>query len=132
MTVQSRFVILHHTGIAVPHMDLLFEAEEAANDLMSFRCPQWPPVLGDTWIETPPHRTAYLDFEGPVSGGRGTVRRVDAGTITVVPLQAEPVTLGFRMRGQDFAGEITIQLTDLSPEERWTVLTLISNCYDRM
>jgi len=27
----------------------------------------------------PDHRLAYLDYEGPVSGGRGTVRRLDRG-----------------------------------------------------
>ncbi len=31
-------------------------------------------------IRLAPHRSAYLDYEGPVSGGRGTVTRVAAGT----------------------------------------------------
>lgn len=26
------------------------------------------------------HRRLYLDYEGPISGDRGSVRRVDAGT----------------------------------------------------
>ena len=30
--------------------------------------------------QLPNHRLAYLDYEGLVSGERGTVRRVDAGT----------------------------------------------------
>lgn len=30
------------------------------------------------------HRIAYLDYEGPVSGGRGTVTRVDGGEYEVV------------------------------------------------
>ena len=29
------------------------------------------------------HRLAYLDYEGPVSGDRGHVRRLDAGTFAV-------------------------------------------------
>ena len=38
----------------------------------------------DLW-ELSPHRRAYLQFEGQISGGRGTVARVDRGWI--VPRQ---------------------------------------------
>lgn len=31
-----------------------------------------------------PHRKAYLDYQGPVSGGRGAVRQVEAGTCEVL------------------------------------------------
>jgi len=44
----------------------------------------------------PDHRSAYLDYEGPVSGGRGTVRRVAAGELEVV--RDDPDT--FECRGQ--------------------------------
>jgi len=40
------------------------------------------PPLG-TWIDAdllPDHRAAYLDYEGPISGDRGTVSRWDDGT----------------------------------------------------
>lgn len=39
------------------------------------------PTLGDSIpaAELPPHRTAYLDYEGPVSRNRGTVTRWDRG-----------------------------------------------------
>ncbi len=30
------------------------------------------------------HRVAYLDYEGELSGGRGSVRRILSGTITVI------------------------------------------------
>src|SRR5262249_41898667 len=49
------------------------------------------------------HRLAYLDYEGPVSGNRGTVRRVDRGTYRarlwtpgLVRVQLE----GGRLRGE--------------------------------
>jgi hypothetical protein len=32
------------------------------------------------------HRAAYLEYEGAVSNGRGSVRRVDAGTALVTPV----------------------------------------------
>jgi len=30
-----------------------------------------------------PHRRAYLDYQGPISGGRGTVQRVDRGVVVI-------------------------------------------------
>jgi hypothetical protein len=88
-----RFVILHHTGIDAPHFDFLFEMEPDAL-LTSFRCPTWPPLPGDVWEEMPEHRRDYLEYEGPVSGHRGDVRRIDAGTINHVVLATDPPTLG--------------------------------------
>jgi hypothetical protein len=93
-----RFVILHHTGIESPHFDFMFEMEPDAL-LTTFRCPFWPPVPGEIWEELPEHRRAYLDYEGPVSGDRGHVRRIDAGTINHVVLATDPPTLGFAMDG---------------------------------
>lgn len=34
------------------------------------------------------HRLAYLEYEGPVSRGRGSVVRADAGTVTIEKLTA--------------------------------------------
>ncbi|MBI1830138.1 MAG: hypothetical protein HYR84_01650 [Planctomycetes bacterium] len=75
---MSRFVILEHDH-PVLHWDLMLEADGV---LQTWRLAQAPDgvvgaieatALGD-------HRIAYLDYEGPVSGNRGTVRRWDAGT----------------------------------------------------
>ena len=54
----------------------------------------------------PDHRPLYLDYEGPISGGRGTVRRVDSGTFAVVLwTEGEIVaTLG----GDQLIGEIRL------------------------
>ena len=35
------------------------------------------------------HRLAYLDFQGPIAGGRGSVNRVDHGTYQVLEEHAE-------------------------------------------
>jgi len=51
--------------------------------LIAFRiaAPLDPPITAPTPIvRTPDHRAMYLDYEGPISGNRGTVRRVDAGS----------------------------------------------------
>jgi hypothetical protein len=72
-----RFVILQHDHPFL-HWDLMLEAEEC---LRTWRLLA-EPARGKTVAVEPlgDHRKAYLDYEGPVSGGRGTVRRWDAGT----------------------------------------------------
>jgi len=88
------YVVLHHTGHGSAHFDLLFEdADDPGGGLTTFRCPRWPPAVGDAWEELPPHRRAYLTYEGPVSGGRGEVRRIDAGRCDVHTLWIDPPKL---------------------------------------
>lgn len=79
---MPRFVILEHDH-PVLHWDLMLEA---AGVLQTWRLAESPSpdrptaatALGD-------HRIAYLDYEGPVSGNRGTVRRWDTGTFDELP-----------------------------------------------
>jgi DNA polymerase Ligase (LigD) len=76
---MPRFVILEHDHPDL-HWDLMLEAGDI---LQTWRLAQAPdgsqPIdataLGD-------HRVVYLDYEGPVSGNRGTVKRWDAGSFT--------------------------------------------------
>ncbi len=78
---QRRYVVLRHEGIPEPHYDLLFENNHRTA-LVSARVFDWP-VRHQTRLERlPDHRLMYLDYEGPISGGRGAVRRVAAGTCT--------------------------------------------------
>lgn len=73
---MPRFVVLAHDWPA-PHFDLLIEA---GGVLKAWRLAA-EPAPGATVPAEPnaDHRLLYLDYEGPVSGGRGTVRRVAAG-----------------------------------------------------
>jgi hypothetical protein len=73
-----RYVVLRHDGIPEPHFDFLIEAVPG-HDLFTWRAPSWPPRGGEIFERLPDHRCAYLDYEGPVSGNRGHVRRVEAG-----------------------------------------------------
>lgn len=89
-----RFVVLHHTGIDSPHYDLMYE-RGPGGPLATWHFPQWPPKgfvpvepLGD-------HRRAYLDYEGPVSGNRGQVRRIASGTCW--PQAAGPGRVSLRL-----------------------------------
>ncbi|HQY89065.1 MAG TPA: hypothetical protein PK402_10425 [Tepidisphaeraceae bacterium] len=98
MSQPLRFVVLHHTGIKSPHFDLMFELEIGDEKLTSLRCPRWPIKLGDRLEETGEHRCAYLTYEGPVSNDRGTVKRVDEGTLDWRMILNDPFTIALTLR----------------------------------
>lgn len=53
--------------------------------LRTWRLSHPPDAGGEIPAEPlPPHRLAYLDYEGPVSGNRGQVTRWDRGTYTTL------------------------------------------------
>jgi len=73
---MPRFVILEHDH-PVLHWDLMLETGEA---LKTWRL-AGPPTTGlrIAALYLAEHRRDYLDYEGPVSGGRGSVKRWDRG-----------------------------------------------------
>ncbi len=82
MNAPLRYVVLHHTGVADPHFDLMLE-RESGSLLQTWRSPTWPIKNAGTLAPLPDHRPIYLEYEGKVSGNRGTVRRVSTGTCAV-------------------------------------------------
>lgn len=74
---MPRYVVLHHTGYGPPHYDVMIE-RDADGPLRSWRSTTWPPTDGSLTPNVD-HRRHYLAYEGPVSGGRGEVRRIDHG-----------------------------------------------------
>ena len=89
---MSRFALLEHDhalpGWPAPHFDLLLEDPRLSGE---HRCRTWrlraDPRAGSPVAAEPiaPHRACYLDYEGPVGGDRGTVRRLDGGPLTWEP-----------------------------------------------
>src|SRR4051794_31329065 len=77
---MPRFVILEHDHPGL-HWDLMLETGPV---LRTWRLAQPPLTPGQRIAATAlgDHRPMYLDYEGPVSGDRGTVKRWDAGTYT--------------------------------------------------
>ncbi|MFO0796437.1 MAG: DNA polymerase ligase N-terminal domain-containing protein [Gemmataceae bacterium] len=73
---MPRFVVLSHDW-PEPHFDLLLEAGPV---LRAWRLRGEPGAAAVPAEPNADHRLMYLDYEGPVSGGRGTVTRWDAGT----------------------------------------------------
>jgi len=101
---MPRFAVLcHETPPGSPrplHWDFLLEDGDA---LLSWALAQ-PPAAGCSIAAEalPNHRLAYLEYEGPVSGNRGSVTRWDAGTFQWRQRDARQlaVTLdGRRLRG---------------------------------
>jgi hypothetical protein len=96
---MPRYVVLEHDH-PVLHWDFMLEA----GDVLSTWRLATPPQPGDAVAAEPlgDHRRMYLDYEGPVSGDRGTVTEWDAGTFTWEPTaQGIAVRLeGRRLRGR--------------------------------
>lgn len=92
-----RFVLLEHDH-PFRHWDLMLDAGTA---LRTWRLSA-PPVDSSPLQITPlgDHRRAYLDYEGPVSGDRGTVKRWDVGEYTLGEDTGDAV-------GVDLEGEVT-------------------------
>jgi hypothetical protein len=73
---MPRFVVLEHDHPFL-HWDFMLES---GGVLRTWRLAS-APVLGAVISATPlgDHRSAYLDYEGPLSGNRGSVQRWDHG-----------------------------------------------------
>jgi hypothetical protein len=104
---QRRFVVLEHEWNGT-HWD--FMIEDAG------RIRTWaidaPPVTGKDLSARalPDHRLDYLTYEGPVSGGRGSVRRVDAGTFH--GLEWGPHRVRGTLAGGQLVGEVVLYCAD--------------------
>lgn len=55
----------------------------------------------------PDHRLAYLDYEGPISGDRGSVTRWDAGQYDVESDRGEELKV--QLRGQRLRGQLSLR-----------------------
>jgi hypothetical protein len=85
-----RFVVLEHDW-PTPHWDFLLENGDV---LRAWRLLAEPAAGADVPAEPNfTHRLLYLDYEGPLSGDRGSVRRWDAGTFAWVEDGAERVVV---------------------------------------
>jgi hypothetical protein len=108
---MPRFVILDHDH-PFPHWDFMLEAD---GGLRTWRLTAEP--APGRQIPAEPlgvHRLAYLEYEGPVSGGRGRVARWDAGTYRLEvdePRAIRVVLAGGRLSGR-------VDLTG-SPDGSW-------------
>ncbi|WP_435019655.1 DNA polymerase ligase N-terminal domain-containing protein [Tundrisphaera sp. TA3] len=109
-----RFAILehHHQGV---HWDFLIEDGDALRT--------WAidaPIVAGADLparELPPHRRIYLNYEGPISGDRGTVRRWDRGECLVLAWDEGRVVVD--LRGDQLVGVADLRRAEDPPSRGW-------------
>jgi hypothetical protein len=108
---MPRFAILDHDH-PFRHWDFLLEAGSA---LRTWRLAEEPRRGQAIRAELlPDHRSLYLDYEGPISGGRGRVLRWDAGTFDWEQDTNDQVRV--RLRGTRIDGVVVLRR---APDGRW-------------
>jgi len=117
-----RFVVLRHEVPATwaattgrdSHFDLMLEQESL---LKTWALSQWPlPWHTPQPLELlPDHRLIYLEYEGPLSGQRGQVSRVDQGTYEIVRQENENLVVLLYRESADQPSQGTFQL-HISPQ----------------
>ena len=79
--MQRRFVIQKHSGWGPTHFDLMIEDADTLATWQFAADPWTSPEATLPCRRIADHRRAYLDYQGPVSGGRGRVDIVSAGRV---------------------------------------------------
>jgi hypothetical protein len=115
---MPRFVLLFHDcppSFGKPsHWDLMLERHGAlmtwslAESPASWRMSPGHGVIELEAARLPDHRLAYLDYEGPVSGDRGQVKRLDRGDYEIV--DESPEWLHVRLDGAVAIGEMRLPI----------------------
>jgi DNA polymerase ligase (LigD)-like protein len=131
---MPRFVLLYHDCPAENprslHFDLMLEAAGALRTwairelprswgVTAGRVPSGCSSEGSSVLiastntvpaeQIPDHRLAYLDYEGPVSGGRGTVTRLDSGEY--VSQKESPNQWALELTGRIIRGQVALRRT---------------------
>ena len=102
--MSPRYVILEHTYQGV-HFDLMLEVD---GTLRTWRLGS-PPESGQSALAESSfaHRLLYLEYEGPISGDRGQVRRWDHGTYAGDPHGETELVI--ELTGQRLRGRLELQ-----------------------
>lgn len=104
-----QFVVLRHVRAKDVHWDLCLEVGEVLATWQILAEPERLMSSGDALAarKIGDHRRIYLDYEGPISGGRGEVVRFDRGTWE--HLEAGIGRRRFRLEGQRLKGEFVLE-----------------------
>jgi hypothetical protein len=110
---MPRFVILRHDSPRGEHFDLMLEAGDV---LKTWALPHPPEAGVEMDCEAlADHRLAYLDYEGPISGERGTVVRWDCGTYTLKRQEIAEWTV--QLVGERLTGQVTLLRSADDPKQ---------------
>lgn len=108
-----RYVILRHDDVSEPHFDLMFETLPGSM-LATWRSAAWPIEHPAEITRLRDHRRLFLEYEGDLTGGRGSVTRVTDGTCEVEVGEGSVWTIRLRSG----AAPTTLVLRQLDGE-RW-------------
>ena len=112
--MSYRFVILRHDHPYL-HWDLLLEEDTSCRCWRLLREPcSGEPIAAE---RLPPHRLQYLDYEGPVTGNRGNVRRIVSGSYFVGESAEEELHIGLTHNTVFSSGRLRILNDD---RQFWT------------
>jgi hypothetical protein len=104
---MPRYVILEHDHPFL-HWDLMLESGSALRTWRLLAQPRSGQTIPAEAIFD--HRLAYLDYEGPVSGGRGRVKRWDWGTYRQeTPGSVEGEGLRLTLQGNVLQGSAVLE-----------------------
>lgn len=110
----GRFVVLEHDHPFL-HWDLMLERESG---LRTWRLLARPDESREVRAEPlPDHRLHYLDYEGPLSGDRGTVKRWDFGNYS--EFETSESQCRCRLQGNKLQGRIELQAP--APDGDWVL-----------
>ncbi|HTV48756.1 MAG TPA: hypothetical protein VMG59_09975 [Phycisphaerae bacterium] len=112
-----RYAILRHSRQQDVHWDLLLELPERA--LLATWQMHTDPAgwngsskgeFSTTVRALPDHRRIYLEYEGPISGDRGQVTRVEEGQFQLLEIMENKLVM--ELSGKSFHGRIELTLMD--------------------
>jgi len=118
---RKRFAILHHQVGNGEHWDLLLEQEDSLATWQLPAAPAGPQVLPLPARRIADHRKLYLDYEGPIRGDRGRVRRIDGGTVRWI--ESGETSLVFELSGQVLHGRFRLECTLEASADAWCLDT---------
>ena len=116
---MSRYVLLRHDTPADQarpvHWDLMLERDGV---LWTWALGEQPQskhrLLGERLAD---HRIAYLEYEGPISGDRGEVRRITSGEFEFQHVAQDRIEL--RIHSGELPGQV--ELVRQAESQRWNV-----------
>jgi len=113
-THGGRFTISEHATTPL-HWDLFLERDGVLRT-WSLSMPPGEGAFSIEALQHFDHRTAYLDYDGEISGGRGVVKRVDTGTYEA---DWGETRIRLRLSGSVLTGNFLLEFRNPGPRPAW-------------
>jgi len=113
----QKYVVLHHVLSAGQHWDLMLQTGAKLATWQLAAPPPPPPGGSIAARRIGEHRMDYLEYEGPVSGDRGNVSRVDRGSLRLLARSADDWV--FELAGRLCRGVYRLVRSPSQSEDLW-------------